>query len=248
MTTLSRAFTVQRPRERAGLGLVACAIGTVASFMLSLLVGLLFAGRVYLSPSAADSVLQRYVVENHMTVQVVAFLQFGSALALAALTCLLSSRLREVAPGQAGATTAVALGGGVAAAFLALNALVQWVLSHTQVAAQPALLRALSYLFWMLGGAGHTAWLGLLVAGASLVALRQRLLPRWLGRAGLVVAGISALSLLTMLTTDVVALIPLGRFPALVWLVATSVLVSGRAGRRAPAVEVAPAAAPTQAA
>jgi hypothetical protein len=243
MTTMSPAFTGQGTRERAGLGLVAWAIGTVASFMLSLLAGLLFAGRVYLSPFAADSALQRYFAEHHTAVQVVAFLQFSSALALAVLTCLLSARLREAAPGQTGATTAVALGGGVAAAFLALNALVQWVLTHPEVAGQPALVRALSFLFWTLGGTGGVAWLGLLLAGASLVALRARLLPRWLGLAGLAVAGISVLSLLTLLTTDVVALIPLGRFPALVWLVAASVLLSRRAGRQGQAGQLARQAA-----
>jgi|SRR5215470_8983122 len=243
MTTMSPAFAVQGRRERAGLGLVASAIGTVALFMLSLLVGVLFAGRVYVSPFAASGTLQRYYIEHHTTIQAVAFLQFGSALALAALTCLLFARLRELAPRATGATGAVAVGGGVAAAFLALNALVQWVLSHTEVVVrQPALVRALSYLFWMLGGAGHTAWLGVLLAGASLVTLRGRLLPRWLSLAGLVVAGIAVLSLLTMLTTGLVALIPLGRFPGLVWLVAASLLISGRAGRRAQAVAASRAA------
>jgi hypothetical protein len=237
MTTTSHVSTVRTARQPAGLGLVGSAIGTVAPFLLSLIVGLVSARRGYASPFAADDTLHRYFAEHHTMVQFVAFLQFGSAVGLAVFTCLLWSRLRELAPDASAATAAVAIGGGVASSFLALNALVQWVLTDAEVVAQPALTRALSYLFWTLGGPAHVVWLGLMLAGASLAALGHRLLPRWLGLAGLVVAGLAGLSLLTLLTTGAVAFIPLGRFPALVWFVAASVLISSQAGRRPQSVD-----------
>jgi hypothetical protein len=130
MTTVSQASTVRPARERAGLSLLGPAVATVASFMLSLLVGLVFAGRVYSSPFSADDTLHGYFAGHHTMVQFVAFLQFGSAVALAVLTCVLWARLRELAPTVQGATYAAAAGGIVAASFLALSALVQWVLSH----------------------------------------------------------------------------------------------------------------------
>jgi hypothetical protein len=221
-----------RPPPPAGSALIYAAVGAVAPFMLSLLVGLVVAGRVYASPFASADTLHGYFAEHHTMVQVVAFLQFGSAIGLAVLSCLLWSKLGELAPAATGARAAVAVGGGVAASFLALNALIQWVLSHPEVNAQPPLVKALSYLLWTLGGAGHTAWLGLLLAGASLVGLRLRLLPRWLAVAGLVVTGLAELSLLALITTRAVMFIPLGRFPALLWLVVASVLLSRRASRR----------------
>jgi hypothetical protein len=232
MTSSSQPIPLHPAPQRAGRALIGAAVGAVAPFMLSLLVGLVFGGRVYASPFASDDTLHGYFAGHHTLVQVVAFLQFGSAIGLGVLSCLLWSRLRELAPDAAAARHAVAVGGGVAASFLALNALIQWVLSHSEVNAQPALVKALSYLFWTLGGAAHTAWLGLLVGGASLVALRLRLLPHWLAIAGLVVTGLAELSLLTLLTTRVVAFIPLGRFPALLWLVVASVLLSRRTSRR----------------
>src|SRR5215475_185405 len=212
------------PAPRRGRALVAAAAGTVALFMLSLLIGLLVAGRVYALPFSSSDTLHGYFAGHHTMVQVVAFLQFGSAIGLGVLSGLLWSRLRVLAPDAAGASTAVVVGGGVAASFLALNALIQWVLSHSEVNAEPALVKALTYLLWILGGAGHVAWLGLLLAGVSLVALR--LLPRWLGVTGLVLAGLAELSLLALLTTGAVAFIPLGRFPSLLWLAAVSVLLS----------------------
>ena len=225
MTTISQAVTVRSAREKAGLSLFGAAIASVAPFMLSLLIGLVFTGRAYSSPFSPDRTLHEYFAGDHTTVQFVALLQFGSALGLAVFTCLLRSRLRQLAPTASGATSVVSVGGVVASSFLALNALIQWVLSRPEVSAQPALVRALNYLFWSLGGPAHVAWLGLLLAGVSLVGLRLELLPRWFGIAGLVVTGLAELSLLTLLTKGAVAFIPLGRFPALVWLVAASLLL-----------------------
>ena len=234
MTSAPQPIPLRPAPPRAGRALVYAAVGTVAPFMLSLLVGLLVAGRLYASPFAPAGTLHGYFAGHHTMVQVVAFLQFGSAVGLGVLTGLLWSRLRELAPGGIIAPAAVAVGGGVAASFLALNALVQWVLSHPEVNAQPALVKALGYLFWTLGGTGHTAWLAVLLAGVGLAALRLRLLPRWLAVAGLVLAGVGGLSLLTLVSTKVVALIPAGRFPALLWLVVVSVLLSRQPGRRPP--------------
>ncbi len=238
MTTTSQTIAAQpvaiHPvRPRGGTALVASAIATIAPFGLSLLVGLAFAGRVYSSPFSADGTLHDYFAGHQAMVQTIAFLQFGSAVGLAVFTCVLWSRLRQLASAGSAASYVAAAGGLVAAAFLALNALVQWVLTRGEVVAQPALVKALNYFFWILGGPAHTAWLGLLLGGVSLIALRRRLLPRWFSLAGLVVTGLAELSLLAILTKQVVAFIPLGRFPALVWLVAASFLLpAGRAAER----------------
>jgi hypothetical protein len=226
MTLTAEAGTVRRPRqESAGPALISSAVATIAPFMLSLLVGLVAAGKVYSSPFASDATLRTYFVDHHTAIAVVAFLQLVSAVGLGLFTCVLWARLRALAAGGP-AVYAVAVGGAVAAALLAVNAVIQWVLSHTEVALQQPLVRALNYLFWTLGGPAHTAWLGLLVGGASIAALRFDLLPRWLGIAGLVVAALGELSLLTLLTQSVVAFIPLGRFPAFAWMVTASVLLS----------------------
>lgn len=80
-------------------------------------------------------------------------------------------------------------------------------------------------LFFGLGGPAHVAALALLVAGVSAAALAANLVPRWFGVTSLVVAGLGGLSTFTLVTEAAAPLIPLGRFPMLIWLVAIAYLL-----------------------
>jgi hypothetical protein len=71
-------------------------------------------------------------------------------------------------------------------------------------------------------------FLGLLVAGVAVPALLLRLLPRSLAVIGLGIAVVAELSTLSLIWPDLSVLLPLARFPGLVWLVV--------AGFRLPAV------------
>lgn len=212
--------TVPVTGRRTGSSLTTSALAAVVLFVASLLVGLVFGGRAYASPFVDDGDIQAFFAGHATMLGFMAFFQFAASIALAVFTATLWARLRVLAPESATATNVAAIGGIVGAAFLALNALVLWVLTHASVIARPEVRRGLHYLFFGLGGFAHVAGVGLLVAGASFAALRAGLLPRWFVAASLVSAAVSGLSTLTFLSEAATTLIPVGRFTTLVWTVA----------------------------
>ncbi len=230
-------------QSRAGSTLVVSAVVTAALFVVG--VALVAAnGSLYGSPFAEqDPGIERIYADNTTLIQLVAFLQFAAAVALAVFTAAVWARLRALVPPLAAPAYVAVAGGVLASVCMALNSLVQWSLSHPSVSGDPAVRRAFEFLYFGLGGFGHVAGLGLLVAGVSIPAMLAGLVPRWYGIASLVLAAAGLLSTLTFLTeaAPATALIPLGRFLALVWLIATAVFLtrprpsswrggSGRAG------------------
>lgn len=148
-----------------------------------------------------------------------AFLMFGAAVPLGLFTASTVSRLRFLGVEAAGAT--IALFGGLAAAFgTAAAASALWVAAHAGIAPDATLLQGLYYLAFVFGGPGYSMALGLLMAGVSIPALVMKLMPRWIGVLGLVLAVIGELSWFSLIVPGAGVLIPLTRFPGFVWLIA----------------------------
>jgi hypothetical protein len=148
-----------------------------------------------------------------------AFLLFGAAVPLGLFTASTVSRLRFLGVEAAGAT--IALFGGLAAAFgIAASASALWVAAHAGIASDATLLQGLYYLAFVFGGPGYSVPLGLLMAGVSIPALVMKLMPRWIGVLGLVLAVIGELSWFGLILPGAMFLIPLTRFPGFVWLIA----------------------------
>jgi hypothetical protein len=103
--------------------------------------------------------------------------------------------------------------------FMAVSSLATWALSQPGVAADTGAMRAVQLFAFATGGFGHTATLGLLLAGVSVPSLAFGLMPRWACWFGLIVAAIAELSSISMLLPAASPLLPLGRFPALIWLI-----------------------------
>ncbi len=196
MTTLTTSRTASPAVVMAGL------------FFLSLLVGVVFTGSPYSSPFVDDGEIARYYADNAGALRWIALLQFLSALALLVFTATVSDRV-------VGARVAAA-GGYLSAGLLAVNALTQWVLTYDGVIASAEARRGFHLLFFGLGGFGHVAAGGVMIAGLCVTGV----LPKVLRQIGWVLAALSLLSLLTFVTEAATLLIPIGRFPALVWLVA----------------------------
>lgn len=147
-----------------------------------------------------------------------AFLQFGAAIPVGLFTATMVSRLRFLGVRAAGAH--IALFGGLMAAFkIATSALVLWVTSYPGIAQESAVLRALYYLVFAIGGVGFSVPMGLLVAGISVPSLIIKLLPKWLPVSGLVLAAFGELSALSLVLPKLIFLIPLTRFPSFIWLI-----------------------------
>ncbi len=154
-----------------------------------------------------------------------------------------SARLRQLGVTAPGATIALA-GGVLAGGLLALSGLLQWTLARPVVRGNEPVVRALHDLVFLTGGAAHVVFLGLLVAGIAVPGLLLQLLSRPValaglvvaGLAGLVVAGLAELTTLTLIWPALSPLLPVARYPALVWLIAAGLLLPRRRPRRGPAV------------
>jgi hypothetical protein len=195
------------------------AVVFVGLFLASVAANFMMTGGVpYPIPYNPVEQLQDYYMRFPHVMRVVSFLQFGASIPLGLFTATAVSRLLFHRVRAAGVY--IALFGGIAAAvFMGVSALATWVLSQPGVATDTGAMRAASLLAFATGGFGHTVTLGLLLAGLSVPCLVFRLTPRWVCWFGLIVAAIAELSVFSMVFQSASLLLPLGRFPALIWLI-----------------------------
>lgn len=189
---------------------------TVASLAAT---ALLADGSVYVSPFASTAEIGDHYREHGAAAQVGATLLFGSAVPLGIAAATFSTRLTRLGARVPGPSIGL-FGGFAASVLLMLSALVGWTLGRPELGGDPGVLRALAFLAFLTGGTGYVVGLGLLLAGIAVPALVLRLVPRWLGWAGLVLAALAELSFLSLLLEPLQLLLPVGRFGGLVWLVA----------------------------
>src|SRR5262245_52669868 len=130
-------------------------------------------------PWEPAGVVASYFQTAPSSVLMCAFLQFGASIPLGLYVATVVSRLQFLGVRAAGAH--IALFGGLATAFnMAASALILWVMAYPGVATDAAVVRALYYLAFALGGVGFSVPFGLLMAGVSISAGLTRLIPKWL--------------------------------------------------------------------
>jgi hypothetical protein len=190
-----------------------------ALFAASIVIGVITTGGApYPTPYDPPEAARNYFGPNAESLRIGAFLQFGSAIVLGLFSATVTSRLRFLGMNVAGVT--IALFGGVAASILlAVSALTTWVITQPGMADDLSVLRALQLFGFAIGGPGHVAALGLLMAGVSVPSAVARLTPRWLVWLGLILAVVAELSTLTLIFPPAAVLLPLARFPALAWAI-----------------------------
>lgn len=163
-----------------------------------------------------------------VTATVYAALLVAASAPLAVWAAAATHRLRAL--GARVAAPVIGLSGGVlAAAALAASGLVGWTAAEAAALGDPALVRALSTLAFAFGGVGFAIGSALLIAGVAVPVLVLRLVPRWLGIVGLVVAAAGAVSVVSLAVPALFPLLPVVRFGGLLWLIAISVTLP-RAG------------------
>jgi hypothetical protein len=152
-------------------------------------------------------------------------LQFGAMVCLGIFTATVVSRLHFLGARAAGTYIAL-LGGFLVVADAFSGTMAMWAMLRPEVLAQPALVSALYYIGYGLGGPGFSVPMGLLMAGISVTAAFGRFLPRWVVVLGLILAAAGELSWLHLaLFPKLLFLIPLVRFPGFVWLIAVGFLL-----------------------
>ena len=184
-------------------------------------IGLLFGGLgvgvalggVMPLPYGPVAAIEQYVRAQPTAIQVIAVAAFVSSVPLAVYAATATARLRHLGAGAPAATIALT-GGVVAAGALGLTGLLAWTLSRPEVSGDTAVVSALYYLVFLVGGAGHIVALGLLVGGMAI----SGQLSRSVARAGLAIAGLCELTALVLVWPVLGPILPVARVSALLWL------------------------------
>lgn len=161
-----------------------------------------------------------------------ATLQFAASVPLAIFAATAHVRLSRLGARVPGSFIALT-GGVLASAFLAVSAVALWALARTPTGTSPELALAMQDFAFAAGGPAHVAPLGLAVAGIAVPGLLLNLLPRPLALAGIAIAAVAELSTLTLVSAQAAVLLPLARFPALMWLLVVAFALPAIGGRRA---------------
>ncbi len=213
--------TEPRFNGHAGPPLLPVAIVHVLLFIAGLVwVTAFVGGDRFPSPFQPEEVIRHFFSAHAAQVRIQAFLLFGAAIPLGIFTATIVSRLRFLGVRAAGEL--IALYGGFGASLaLAASGLGSWTLSILGARAGSGdVVLALNLLTFAAGGPAAVVFLGLLIAGVSVAAGLADLVPRWVAWLGIVVALVAELSSLVLLFPRAGLLIPLARFPGLVWLIA----------------------------
>ena len=211
--------TVSRRAPQGGPPLLALALPYAALTLAGLVIG---AGVT--RPDDTPAEVARLLLDHQAAATVLSAAVFGASVPLVIWSATAYRRLRRLGVTAPGSAIAFA-GGLLASASLALSGLVSWTAATTAPVLTPEILRALSTLAFAAGGPGFVPFFALLVAGVAVPGLLLGLLPRQWAWAGLVIAALGMLAVLSLLTPALYPLLPVGRFGGLVWLVAVSVLL-----------------------
>jgi hypothetical protein len=203
-------------RRHDGPSLALVAAICIALLFGGLAIGIALGGVMPL-PYGPVAAVQQYVRAQPVAVQVIAVAAFASSVPLAVYAAMASARLRQLGVTTPGPTIALA-GGILAAGALGLTGLLGWTLSRPEISGDTALVRALYFLAFLVGGVGHVVALGLLVAGMAVPGLVLGLLPRPLAWAGLAIAVLSELTTLVLVWPVLGPILPVARVSALAWL------------------------------
>lgn len=215
--------THRRP-EASGPPLGWLAVISLALLIAGILVPVIMTGQGFVSPYAGTDAVVSYFTGHPLAARIAAMIQFGSAIPLGIYAATAQARLTRLGVRVPGPT--IAFYGGITGSLcLLMSSMISWVLSHPEVSSNGPVAQALSYLGFVNGGSCYVVGSGLLVAGMAVPALIVRLLPRWLAVAGLVIAGISELSFLSLAVQPLQVLLPIGRFGGLLWLIAGGFLL-----------------------
>jgi len=210
-------------RQQGGPPLVLLAVVCLGLLFGGIAIGVALGGVPPL-PYGPATAVAAYVRAQPVAVQVIATAAFGSSVPLAIYAATASTRLRQLGVTAPGATIGLT-GGTLAAGALGLTGLLAWPLSRPEVSADTALVRALYFLVFLVGGPGHVVALGLLVAGMAVPSLILGLTPRLLAWIGLAIAALAELTTLVLVWPELGVILPIARVSALIWLVVAGALL-----------------------
>jgi hypothetical protein len=182
-------------------------------------------GARFATPFAPAEELRTFLALSPTAVRVSNFFLFGSAIPFGIFAVTTVSRLRFLGVRAAG--TNIALLGGLIATFaLILSGTTGWILSLPEVLASAPVLKAVSFLNFLLGGVVFAVGFGLLAAGVSVTCYFMRLLSRWLAAFGMLLALTGELSSLSLVAFPANFFIPITRYLGFIWMFSVAVALT----------------------
>ena len=183
----------------------------------------------YVTPFAPGETLRSFLAQSPTAVRVSNFFLFGSAVPFGIFAVTTVSRLRFLRVRAAGTNIAL-LGGLIATIALILSGSAGWILSVPEVLASVQVVKAISFLNFLLGGVVYAVGFGLLAAGVSVTSHFMRLLPRWMVALGMLVAITGELSSFSLIAFPANFFIPITRYLGLIWMLAIAVALTKNRG------------------
>ena len=189
-------------------------------------------GAHFATPFATAEDLRAFLAVSPTAVRVGNFFLLGSAIPFGIFAVTTVSRLRFLGVRAAGTNIAL-LGGLIATIALLLSGSVGWILSVPEVLASAGVVKAVSFLNFLLGGVVFAVGFGLLTAGVSVTCYFMRLLPRWVVALGMLLAVTGEVSSLSLVAYPANFFIPITRYLGIIWMFAVAVaLTRERKGAR----------------
>ncbi len=211
--------TQTSPLAYRGPSTGALAVVSFALFAASLVIsGVMTNGTAIPTLNTPAEQVRDYYLHFSNVIKFNAMLQFASAIPLGIFTAAITNKLQFHGARVAGVNIAT-FGGYSASLFIAVSALSGWVLTYPGLVNDLAVMRSFQLFQFITGGVAHVVLLGLLLAGVSIPSLFLKLVPKWLVWLGMVTAVLAELSTLSMFFPQLFVLIPLGRFPAFIWMI-----------------------------
>ncbi len=182
-------------------------------------------GAHFATPFAPAEELRAFLALSPTAVRVGNFFLFGSAIPFGIFAVTTVSRLRFMGVRAAGTNIAL-LGGLIATIALILSGSVGWILSVPEVLASAQIVKALSFLNFLLGGVVFAVGFGLLAAGVSVTCYFMRLLPRWLVVFGMLLAVAGEASSLSLIAYPANFFIPITRYLGFIWMFSVAIALT----------------------
>ena len=207
-----------RPVPGATSGYVS-AIAFLGLFVLGILLNSVFAKGLYPMPTVPAAETVQYRLDNPEVMRISGVVNVLAGVAAIWFAAWLAAVVGRRSPhGQASWLTFA--GGAISGTFLILSGAMQWVVQRPDVLANEGLTQVVNSLIFVIGGVGVVLGYAGLVGVSSVVLLRARLIPTWLAVVGVVSGALSLVAAFGLVPegTELVYLIPLGRFPALLWI------------------------------
>ena len=197
-------------------------------------------GASYVSPFAPAEALNSFLTQSPTAIRVSNFFLFGSAIPFGIFAVTIVSRLHFLGVRAAGTNIAL-LGGAIATIALILSGSVGWILSVPEVLTSVPVIKAVSFLNFLMGGVVFAVGFGLLAAGVSVTCYFMRLLPRWLVIFGMLLALAGELSSLSLVAFPANFFIPITRYLGFIWMFSVAVaLTRDRQGAQLEPIRVSP--------